>query len=226
MITLKCIQSRLKVITFSFIVVFFIFKSNETKFSLCWSTEPTSAASITLYVSKWDMVSDRSDWLLYLPPCGVRISLQQLDKISCLKTERRLPWRCWSAMVVPHCHHLRTCKHKQVCAVSVNRGTYKNLARWLMQWSKIHATKPQHPAFKSDPGSLLHGVPYTVHLRQKCQKLCRKCYLVQLCNFKLFLTPQCRPIYDFCRPSIMSLLSQRSSSFWISSNGHWWGNLA
>lgn len=66
-----------------------------------------------LRVSKWGMDWFKNDWLLYLPPCDIRVSLQKLDKISCLETERGLPRRHRCAMVVLHCHHLRTCNNSQ-----------------------------------------------------------------------------------------------------------------
>lgn len=73
----------------------------------------------TKFILERVMVSDRGDWKSYLPPRGVGISLQQLNIISCLKTEWCLPGWCRRAMVVPHCHHFRTWEHKWPCKVSV-----------------------------------------------------------------------------------------------------------
>lgn len=66
--------------------------------------------------------------LRYLPPRGVGISLQQLDKVSGLETEGWLPWRCGRAMVVPHCNHLGTWSHK--------RGKPSNNRSWF----SLHTT--------------------------------------------------------------------------------------
>lgn len=94
------------------------------------------------------------DFGLYLPPCGVRISLQQLDKISCLKTERCLPRRCWCAMVVPHSHHLGTWKQKHVYSHCKEKEEEKGAEEEEIlptYWCTHKETST--PAFKSDPGS-------------------------------------------------------------------------
>lgn len=62
--------------------------------------------------------SNGGSWMLYLPPRGVRVSLQKLDKLSRLKAERRLAYRCWCAVVVPHCHHLGTWKHNPMFSLT------------------------------------------------------------------------------------------------------------
>lgn len=151
------------------------FQTQSNKVSVCWGAESTTTSTTQ---SKTRFQIDVID---YLPPRRVRISLQQLDKISRLKAERCLPRSRWCAMVVPHCHHLGTWKHDKAFEVSVHRGEqekqlgwwwikeglllgfmcniarwgliraglflHRSLASWLIQWSKKHTIKAQHPAF-------------------------------------------------------------------------------
>lgn len=86
-----------------------------------------------------------------------------------------------------------------------------------MQWSKIHTIQPQHPGFRSGSASLLHGVPSSVHF-----EVSYEANMPEITKeFKLYLVPSApTTVYWLFQDTVelWSLLSVRSSGFWISSN--------